>query len=644
MSTFFGIYDKNKNSIDDELLELVMEKLNHWNADKTSIWIKGHIGMGHHLLRYTNEKESEEQLLFHESTDCCISADLRIDYREELCDRLNIPKENRQTFSDTTLVLESYLKWGKDCVNKLYGDFAFAIWDGRTNTIFCARDHFGIRPFFYFNSPDYFIFSSELKGLLSCPIIQTEMNESWVADTLTSSYSDKHESPFRDIITLSPAHCMSISPDEDSTTKYWDLNENPRSDIKSEEKAVRVIQDSFYSAVKTRIRNSSTLGIELSGGLDSSAIAATATEVCNSSQIKLVALTHSAPTKVQNNSFKNKKGLIERVVSYLGIQEQALLTGESRGALNALIESLELNNSSTIGSYAMMSDILYEEAKRRGINLILSGFGGDEGVTMEAKVYLKELAKSWQLNSLMKELQITSKGKNHGVYRKVLSYIVQSHFPSLSSTSEAQSRRRSDRYSTFGIDSEFEKRLGIRKRYLEMDQTWKETSVSARQVERYSQNAFTGRLEESYLAAHAKRIEICYPFLDVKLVEIFHSLPSFLKYRKGVGRYLFRLAMTNKIPDEVCWLDDKASVAVPNVPFRFLLNRIEFEEIINEGRMNNTFHYVDYDKMLWMINQMDLLEQGKDVGFIPNTLFSHMEILILQRWQREGKIDIGIRC
>ena len=154
----------------------------------------------------------------------------------------------------------------------------------------------------------------------------------------------------------------------------------------------------------------------------------------------------------------------------------------------------------------------------------------------------------------------------------------------------------------------------------------------------------TERLENSYFAARKRRIEYRYPFLDVKLFEYYYSLKNDLKFRDGLGRYIFRMAMENYLPDKIRLNESKASYSVPNVMQRIVQDEKAFRELIEEGKHNNSFHYVDYTRLHWMIDQFKSDRRRRKINFPPLLFITPISVLILQKWQREGKIDIGIKC
>ncbi|MEO0970581.1 MAG: asparagine synthetase B, partial [Cyanobacteria bacterium J06639_18] len=184
MSGIAGIKYLDNSLLHRADLVLMLDTLAHRGPDGADIWVDGNIGLGHRMLWTTPESLIEKQPLVDRVRNLAIAADARIDNREELISQLsldnspsdrplnqNINQNNSclKTVTDSQLILEAYKKWGEDCLEYLVGDFAFAIWDGCKQTLFCARDHFGVKPFYYYQSDQVFIFASEIKALLCLP-------------------------------------------------------------------------------------------------------------------------------------------------------------------------------------------------------------------------------------------------------------------------------------------------------------------------------------------------------------------------------------------------------------------------------------------------------------------------------------------
>ncbi len=212
-----------------------------------------------------------------------ITADARIDCREELKRELEKADSNRRPpATDSELILQAYAVWGEECVRHLRGDFAFAIWDARRKTLFCARDHFGVKPFYYAEIGNIFLFSNVLNCVRSHPGISDSLNDAAIGDFLLFGLNcDLSTTTFRDIRRLPPAHCLSVSAEGVRILRYWSAPTSGAIRYRHADEYVEHFQNLIQSAVADRLRVDRA-GILLSGGLDSGAIAATAREISSS--------------------------------------------------------------------------------------------------------------------------------------------------------------------------------------------------------------------------------------------------------------------------------------------------------------------------------------------------------------------------
>ena len=147
-------------------IEKMLNIIVHRGPDGSRIWTDGPIGFGHRMLWTTPESLNEKLPFSNKTEELSITADARIDNRDELISTFDLPGRSRQTIADSELILTAFEKWGEGCPERLLGDFSFAIWDSRKNRLFCARDHMGIKPFYYYLSDKLFVFASEIKALL----------------------------------------------------------------------------------------------------------------------------------------------------------------------------------------------------------------------------------------------------------------------------------------------------------------------------------------------------------------------------------------------------------------------------------------------------------------------------------------------
>jgi len=261
----------------------LLQSLTHFQSfrgpDAREVWADGPVGFGHTLLRTTTESQGERQPASIDG-NLWITADARIDCRAEILAKLE--REGRKVRGgapDCELILHAYAAWGEGCVQHLRGDFSFAIWDARRKTLFCARDHFGVKPFYYAELGRLFIFSNTLDCVRLHSEVSDDLNEAAIADFLLFGLNyDLSTTTFRDVRRLPPAHSMSVSAESLRVERYWSAPIGGHIRYRHSDEYVEHLQILLQSAVADRLRTS-PVGILLSGGLDSSAIAATAREL-----------------------------------------------------------------------------------------------------------------------------------------------------------------------------------------------------------------------------------------------------------------------------------------------------------------------------------------------------------------------------
>jgi asparagine synthase (glutamine-hydrolysing) len=185
-----------------------------------------------------------------------IDADARLDARDELIAKLG---GSISTSNDAELILRAYEVWGEDCPKHLLGDFAFAIWDNRLRRLFCARDHFGVKPFFYTCNSKRFIFSANLNALRREPEVSDDLNEVAIGDYLLFGLNqDLTTTTFRDIQRLPAAHSLTIANGRITTRRYWTPDPSNKVRFRNQLAYVERFQELFTQAIKDRLPDDRT--------------------------------------------------------------------------------------------------------------------------------------------------------------------------------------------------------------------------------------------------------------------------------------------------------------------------------------------------------------------------------------------------
>ncbi len=280
VSGFAGIIHMDGAPVDRRLLETMTRLVERHGNLPATIHCEQEFGFGHSLLRSMPESRREKQPVSPDG-NLWILGDARIDAREELVAALKAQGQHASLAQpDIELVLLAYLAWGEDCISHMLGDFAFAVWNRRERRLYCARDCFGVKPFYYRLQGDVFIFSNDIDAMRAHPAISKKLNEAAVCDFLAFGYNlDQNKTHFADIDRLPPSHVLSIqSGKAPGFRKYPRLVVDQRIRYKNSEEYSEHFLDLFNKAVSDRLRTTRA-GFELSGGLDSTSIAAMAKEI-----------------------------------------------------------------------------------------------------------------------------------------------------------------------------------------------------------------------------------------------------------------------------------------------------------------------------------------------------------------------------
>jgi len=255
-------------------LEAMRDVITHRGPDEEGIFIDEAVGLGHRRLSIV-DVASGHQPMTNEDASLHITYNGEIynhaDYRESLEAKGHV----YQTHCDTETILHLYEEHGSACVDYLRGMFAFAIWDQRKQELFIARDRLGVKPLYYVHSDDGSLyFASEIKALLEARAVRPEINYSVLSDYLANHSPSGEETLFKGVKRLLPGHLLTWRDGEMSIRRYWDVDFTKESVQRDEKTYIKDWSDLFRESVRLRLMADVPLGMFLSGGIDSSAIAA----------------------------------------------------------------------------------------------------------------------------------------------------------------------------------------------------------------------------------------------------------------------------------------------------------------------------------------------------------------------------------
>ncbi len=274
-----GIVDWRRRPASSDELRLMLSLIEHRGSDASELETVAEAGLGHARPVPPGSDPRRQQPVWLPDRSCAVVADARLDHRAELRRALGRVEWLREPASDAALILAGYERWREALVERLHGDFAFAIWIRGERRVFAARDPFGARPFFYTASPLRFCFASEPKQLLVLPGVPVEPDARSVAEFLADRMGAGRRTFFRGIDRLRAGHALRADAHEAVQERYW----RPPAEAPLAEPSAAAyregLRELLFDAVERRLGSDPAVCLELSGGLDSSSLVAAAGEV-----------------------------------------------------------------------------------------------------------------------------------------------------------------------------------------------------------------------------------------------------------------------------------------------------------------------------------------------------------------------------
>ncbi|TPJ33292.1 lasso peptide isopeptide bond-forming cyclase [Mesorhizobium sp. B2-8-3] len=537
-------------------IQQMLSRMRHRARDGNSWWTEGSVALGHAWLDTTGEDGPGP--LTMAGGKLAITADCRLDNRDELLARLGM---RDRSIADAVLIMRAYLKWGEACPTYLQGDFAFAIWDGERQALFCARDHFGVKPFYYHSTGRRFAFASEIGPILALDGIGRRLSEHQISGFLAGLPDDPQATHYAEIFRLPARHGMTVAGRQVVVRRYWQIEPSqrpPRSDAAEE------FRHLFAQSVENRMRGTPAVGAMLSGGLDSSSIACLAglrAAAQRNPRLKTFSLVFD------KGSPMDEKPFIDAVLG--GNPLDATLIAVSNYAPFAEFERiLEEQGGTFLAPGLSLTRDLYRTAGAKGVKVLLDGHGGDE-VVSQGHGHLHELANAGRWLELWRELHSAANTYGEGMlslYFKFLTIygpawrIARMRSMARRLVGKVRQRPASAPRAWAGlVNPDLARRTDLAERFHRSG--YMPAAVSASEALTHRWLLSTGLVPHAFevldKAAANFGVEPRYPFWDKPLVEFCLALPGEEKLKDGFGRHVLRRAMQGVLPPAVQWRRDK---------------------------------------------------------------------------------------
>lgn len=575
-----GIINKLGGTVPTERIRRMTDLVLHRGPDDSGLYFDKCLALGHRRLSIIDLNPRGRQPM-------CYRGRYWITYNGEIYNYLEIRDELEkngiafQTTSDTEVILAAFAEWGADCLARFNGMWAFAVYDNQQETLFIARDRFGVKPLYFLDSGDQFAFGSEIKQLIALQK-DVKANQRIVIESLLT-YFDGHtnETFFDGVSVLPQSHYLvyKLSTHSYSLHRYYELRPQGSFATLPLGEAIEVFRDLFTDAVRLRLRSDVKVGTCLSGGLDSSATSA------------IAALTYRAATGERFTGI-HAKSIEQRtdesryanlVAKHLDLS--LIVVEPSTQNFIESIDEVVYTQEEPFGSPSMfMGWHVFKEAKAQDCKVMLNGQGGDE-VLLGYERYYAAFLRSVSALTFVRQLLLQSKNS-----RLSLGEVLQYYFYFTNASvriGRLKARSRLKNHIKESHDFSTVRQSARSFRSVSDLQTFEICTLQLPHLLRY---------EDRNSMRHS--IETRLPFLDYRLVEAAISLPAEYKIRDGWTKYLLRRAIDDILPSEIVWRKTKLGFEAPesvwlsaheNAMKREIENSLILDEIADKRKIVDEF-------------------------------------------------------
>lgn len=537
------------------------------------------LGMGWRRLSIIDLSPSGHQPMSVEDESIWIIFNGEIYNYLELREELRAKGHHFRTLSDTEVLLESYREWGLDCIHRLNGMWGFALYDRNRQLLFCARDRFGIKPFYYSWDGNTFSFGSEIKALLEAPTVPRGANDAMVRDFLMERVLDHTDQTFFESIQqLRPGHFLTVGASGLQVKRYYTLDFSPELGSFDEAACRRhaeEFRELFNDSVRLHLRSDVTIGSCLSGGLDSSSIVTTANDLIFGGGVidrSLVGEKQKTFTATYDDKRFSEDHYVQLIIKKTNAAAH-FVHPSAQGLGAELRQFIRAQDEPTISTSMYAQWNVMKLAASQRVKVLLDGQGGDEllaGYRWHYPIFHGQLFSSFRWIQLLSERRKTS-----SVTGQTLRSLTVPLVQKMLKRAVPRILRMRDQALLHYLDPEFSRQASgtVRKSDLNLQQRlWEEeTQLNLQQLLHYEDRN-----------SMAFSIEARVPFINHRLVEYVMNVPAVYKIHHGWSKYLLRRAMEGFLPSEIQWRRDKMGFVTPEDEWITEL-RPQFSSLLREG-------------------------------------------------------------
>jgi asparagine synthase (glutamine-hydrolysing) len=566
-----GIINFNNEIIEEKRIKMMMSSMSHRGPDDNGIYINENVGLGFVRLSIIDLSPLGHQPMKSKCNRYVIIFNGEIFNYLELKIELQNAGVFFQTNTDTEVLLNAYIKWGKNCLHKFNGMWSFVIFDEIEKSIFASRDRFGIKPFYFSVNKNEFIFSSEINSILKVNNKKPEPNESAIFEYLIFNRTDQDDSTFfKDIFKLKHGHSIFIKNLDYSVEEWYNLSKNLKQPFKNPIE----YKDLLIDSIKLRLRSDVPIGICFSGGIDSSSILSIIIDVLGDKDINTFSAIYN----------KNEKG---NEIEYINIYKERIknmhfVNPNYLSLLNDLKKFVSLHTE-PIPSTSIYAQFKTMELASSKVKVTLDGQGADEqlaGYHYFFGIYFKELLKNRKIFKFLYENYLYLKiHRSFFAIKTLIFFLLPKKFRTIIKAHKIG----------FLTDDFYNKYINKSN----ISETIYNSNTLIQSLIDHFQYKLEHLLKWEDKNSMFYSIEARVPFLDHRIVEKTLSLPPEQLIKNGTTKNILRESMIDILPEKIRKRQDKIGFETPEADWfrkdefkKLIYNLLSSESFRNRGIIN----------------------------------------------------------
>ena len=594
-----GIINKNNKSVEELLIHQMTDIIAHRGPDSSGSYLYKNIAFGHRRLSILDLSSSGHQPMKYLD-------DLVITYNGEIYNFIEIREELIQkgyifdSNSDTEVILKAYHCWGKTCVNYFNGMWSFSILDIKQKIVFCSRDRFGVKPFYYIENNDLFSFGSEISQLLLF-IPNRILNKKIALDYLISGIEEcSNETFFKDIYLLKGGHNLVFDLQTNSyeIERYYNLKLSDQKNTSVDD----YIQE-LKRSITLRLRSDVKVGTCLSGGIDSSTISSFASKIYQNSNEKFMAI------HAKSSEYKTDESEFAKIVSKIANINLNFVEPSYSDFKSNILSIIKIQQEPFGSLSIIMQYFVFKKAKELGCIVMLDGQGGDETL-LGYERYYPAIVKSKKGIAKLKALLQSSKNSR----LSLLDTIKYQYYFSNYKLRLKRLKFKNSFYKSEILNEYESEELRI------ISESYNDISILQKNEIESSQLPHLLKYEDRNSMANS--IESRLPFLDYKLVELSLNTNNSLKIKDGWTKFILRKAAETILPKEIVWRKTKLGFNAPEKTWTKEFENEMIKEIQQSEILNN---FIDFKKLYF--KNLDLRTKWRLYNFSV--------------WEKEFKVKLN---